>query len=280
MKGYISKLLLASFIIIQSCSTIPKIDASCKDTQAEVHKRYSLFNEITKSQISKRSNIEVPTYSKLDSLSVFSQIVKSVKQAKLNSKLIAVDLRHYKSVHLGNIVVSNIKKNLSLNFFLKNSKYSQGFFVLINFGEDQITIIAPTYGEQKFERQEIQRADLQNVELVFNVGNSQNINANMKFSKNQRISLLAKNIKNPFRVDLREASNSQFHFGKKWIMSVYDIQNSEIEGGKKTSGYYVHVNNENVKNIRISKFDKSKVRCYSQPSGIKFEDNIRPNKGE
>lgn len=267
------KLFFVFFIFLQSCNSIPKINTNCNKIDQEVSKRYSLFKDLNQIEIQKRSGVNVPSYSKLKDLSVFSQIVNSVKKAKLNSKLIAVDLRNYNSVNLGNIVISNIKSDLSLNLFLKTSKYSQGFFALINFGQDKITIMSPDKPKH-FDKVQINRSDLQDVELVFNLKNSNEILSNMKFSKNQKVSLLARNIKNPFRLDLRESSNGQFNLGQKWIMSVYDISKSEIKGGKKTSGYYLYVNNDNVKNIKLHKFNKSKVACYSNSGGFKFEENI------
>ena len=270
--GVSSKLSVIIFmIILQSCNTFPKINTDCSKIDKEVHDRYSLFQDLNQDEISQRSQIEVPTYSDLNELSVFSKIVESVKKSPSDAKLIPVDLRNYLSVNLGNIIVSNIKNDFAFELFLKTSKYSQGFFAIINFGEDKITILDPTYGAQFFKKQEIYRSDLQDVELVFNAKDSQKIFANMKFNENQKVSLLAKNIKNPFQIDLREASNGQFNLGQKWIMSVYDISRSEISGGKKTSGYFLYVNNNDSKGIKLRKFSKSKVACYSNPSGFRLE---------
>jgi hypothetical protein len=274
LHNYLKIAFISSLIAIQACSFTPKIDTNCSTIDKQIADRYLLFKDLQDSQIAKRSTIEVPAYSKLDDLSVFSQIIKSVKAANKNSKFIPVDLRNYGSVNLGNIIISNIKNDFSLNLFLKTSKYSQGFFALINFGKDKITIFSPTHGTQFFKKQTINRSDLQDIELVLNLKDSKKIFANMKFNENQKVSLLARNIKEPFRLDLREASNGQLNLGQKWIMSVYDISRSEIKGGKKTSGYYLYVNNKDVKNIKIHKFYKSKVACYSNPAGFRFEENI------
>jgi hypothetical protein len=273
-----NRLFVVFFIILQSCNTFPKINTNCGKINKIVSERYSLFKKLDQSEIIKRSNISVPTYSKLEELSVFTKIVQSVKNSKKNTKLITVDLRNYKSVNLGNIVISNTPSDLSLNLFLKTSKYSQGFFALINFGKDKITLLSPTLtpnnGGEYFKKQIINRSDLQDTELVFNVRDSREIFANMKFNEKQKISLLARNIKKPFRLDLREASNNQYNLGQKWIMSVYDISNSEIDGGKKTSGYYLYVNNNDVRDIKLHKFNKSKVACYSNPGGLRLEESI------
>lgn len=266
--------IICLIFTLQACNSIPKIPFNCNKTNAEIDIRHNLFPKISENEIKIRSKIDIGTYSKLEEKSVFSTIVQSVKDAPKNAKLIPVDLRFYHNVNLGNIVISNIKSDLELKIFLKTSKYSQGFFALINFGRDKITLFSPTDPQSFFEKEIIQRSDLQDVEIVLNVEGSKEISANMKFTHNQKASLLARNIKNPFRLDLREASNNQFNFGKKWIMSAYDIENSTIEGGKDTSGYYLYVNNENSK-IGIHKFYKSKVACYSNPNGVIFEQSIK-----
>ena len=273
LSGYLLKnLAIISLIFLQSCNSIPKIYHDCSKINEELQNRYSLFPNLNQDEINKRSKLDVPTYSELRHLSVFSQIIKSIKNAPPNAKLIPIDLRNYQTVNLGNIIISNIDNDLSLNLFLRTSKYSQGFFAIVNFGKNKITIFNPTYSEQLFEKEEINRTDLQDPELVFNLTDSQNLIANMKFNENQKVSILAKNIAQPFRLDLREASNNQINFGQKWIMSVYDISKSHINGGKQTSGYYLYVNNDEVKSMKLNKFSKSKVSCYSNSSGLKFED--------
>lgn len=270
---YFPKILLLLFpLILQSCNSVPKVPYDCGKIHEEIQTRYDLFPKLTEEEIKTRSQISVQTYSELHNLSVFSKIVKAIKEAPENTKLIPIDLRNYDTVNLGNIVVSNIKSDVSLNLFLNTSKYSQGFFALVNFGKNKITIFNQPYGEQLFDKEFIKRSDLQDVELVFNLQDSKKLIANMKFTKDQKISILAKNIQKPFRLDLREASNNQFSLGKKWIMSVYDVSNSDVLGGKKTGGYYLYVNNDEVKNMKLNKFNKSKVACYSNANGPKFEN--------
>lgn len=273
MSQKILKFLSILFLIIlQSCNSFPAFDVDCNNIDRELAKRYSLFKNLSQNELNKRSKIDVGTYSKLDELSVFSKLVAAVNNSPKNAKLIPVDLRGYKSAHLGNIIISNIKSEVAFQLFLKTSKYSQGFFAIINFGKDKISILSPTHGQKFFERQHIYRSDLQDVEVVFNVKDSHDIFANMKFNEEQKVSLLARSIKNPFRVDLREASNGQFNLGQKWIMSVYDVSKSEIFGGKKTSGYYLYVNNRGTKDIKLAKFRKSKVACYADPLGPKLKE--------
>jgi len=265
-------LIITSLILLQSCNSIPKIPYDCSKINDELAERYALFPALSDDEIAKRSQISVQTYSELHNLSVFSKIVEAIKAAPQNAELIPVDLRHYVTVDLGNIMVSNIQSDFFLNLFLKTSKFHQGFFSLINFGTGKVTIFNQTYGEQLFDKEVIDRPDLKDPELVFNLQDSQDIIANMKFSKGQKASILAKNITKPFRLDLREASNNQFNWGKKWIMPVYDVSQSDVLGGKKTGGYYLYVNNNEVRNMKLNKFDKSKVACYSNDNGPKFEN--------
>jgi len=263
--------LLVLILILQSCNSFPDINYNCNSSYKELSTRHNLFNKISDSERQSRSKTSLKTNSDLDKNSVLSHIVNSIKAVDRSSDIIPVDLRYYKHVFLGNIIVSNIKSDFALNLFLKTSKYSQETFSLINFGKEKITIFWPI--RSKKGKYIISRSDLQDVELLINVSGSKNIVSNMKFTKNQEISILAKNIINPFSLDLREASNHQFNTGNKWLMNVYDISNSSIKGGKDTSGYYLYVNNKNSK-ISIHRFDKSKVQCYFDPYGPKFEENI------
>lgn len=264
-------LIIILFILLQSCKTIPadfnKIN--CADGQKELQMRYSLFTKLDEKEIARRKSISVPTVAKLDELSTFSEIVKAVKNAPENAKFIAIDLRHYHDVELGNIVISNIKSDLAFKKFLKTGKFSQGFFSLINFGKDEIKIFPPEVNKI-FPVQTIKRADLQDVEIVINISDSHNFISNMKFTENQKVSVIANRIKKPYSADFREASNAQFHFDKKWIMSVYSIEENKIIGGKDTAGFFKFVNNRNLKQAEITKFDKSLVRCYLDENGIKF----------
>jgi hypothetical protein len=266
--------ILALAIFLQSCNSFPVIHIDCSDAGQEINRRHNLFNKISEKEEKRRSNISLRTNSQITDISVLSQIVKSIESSRVNAKIIPVDLRSYKNVPLGNIIISNIKNKTNLKLFLKTSKYSQETFSLINFGRSEISIFWPIRSNK--EKYVIKRDDLQDVELLLNVSNSKNIVSNMKFTKSQKISILANNIKNPFSLDLREASNHQFNMGNKWIMNVYDVSNSAIKGGKDTSGYYSYVNNKNTK-ISIHRFDKSKVECYLDPFGSKFEDSINAN---
>lgn len=255
-------LIIFSLIILQSCVSIPKEhqNPDCSLIGSEIDFRYSLFPNLSKEEISKRGKISVPTYSALDELSVFSKIIEAVLEAPTNSTIIPVDLRHYKNVFLGNIVFSN-KENHWIKTTLKTSKYSQGFFVLINFSSNSIKIFTPP-NSLFLTNQKIATKNLQNAEIVINVSDSKFIESNMKFAPNMKVSIIADRIQNPYRLDLREMSNMQFNLKNRWIMPLYSIEGSEVRGGKDTAGFFKFVNNKDAKSMDLHKFYKSEVGCY------------------
>ena len=131
------------FILLstQSCQFFSnknnKLNYDCDEIFNELNHRYSLFAELSKNEIKNRQNIEVDTVSSLDKLSVFSKIIEAIKNAPINAKFIAVDLRNYKKVNLGNIIIANINPKL-IATYLKTSKYSQGYFALVNLNKKSI----------------------------------------------------------------------------------------------------------------------------------------------
>jgi hypothetical protein len=256
-------------IFLSSCSifTIEKNNFDCQEIDHEIELKKSLFKKLSKKELNKRSKIEVPTVSSLDKLSVFSEIVNAIKNAKANQEFIAVDLRGYKKVDLGNIVIANSSPTL-LHQYLRTSKFSQGFFALININSKSIDIYPPEVNKI-FKKEKIKRGDLEDLEIIINVSNSEYIDGNMKFSSGQKFSLIADNILKPYRLDLREASNMQFNLNKKWIMNLYSIENNKLEGGKITTGLFKYINNKNSK-ILIHKFDNSFAYCYKDINGQKF----------
>lgn len=263
--------LLLQFMFLQSCSFLNlgiKEPGNCSDTKNELHQRYHLFKNLSAEEIKKRKNTKIPTVSALNELSVFSKMVSAVKKAKPNAKFIPVDLRYYKDVSLGEIMLSN-SSQFFLKTFLKTSKYSQGYFAVMNFNHDKITIIPPEV-KKVFETTEINRPDLAEAEIVINVSDAKHIGGNMKFSPEQHISIIADRISDPYRLDLRESSNLQTYLDQKWIMSVYSIENSTLDGGKKTTGFFRFVNNKNAK-IYLDKFDNSDTQCYSDEYGTRLK---------
>ena len=267
---------LIILFILQSCISVYRIDepVDCSNSDQELISRYSLFKDLSSEEINRRKFVDLSFVSPLDKPSVFSKIIDSMNSTAPNSPLIAVDLRYYNDVSLGNIIISNISNDKLLNIYFKTSKFSQGTFALINFGKENITLvpplILPSSVNKSFSRVKIDRKDLRNAELVINVSNSNYISGNMKFAKDQKISLIADNISKPYGLDLREASNLQYHFNKKWIMPLYSISGSSLTGGKKTNGFFRLVNNKDVKNITLHKFNRSLVACYTDPLGLKF----------
>ncbi len=261
-KANILTLLLVS-LILSSCVSLQfnKInkETDCLRSKFEIQSRSQLFPELSKHEIARRQKIKLPSVSTLDKDSVVSRIVASIRNASKNSQFIVVDLRYYKDVDLTNIIISN-ESEFTLIPYLFTSKYSQGFFSLINFNEDAITVSPPEIFKA-FNTEKIYRPDLINSEIVINVNNSESIFGNMKFSSNIKFSLLADNIAKPFRLDLREASNMQFNLNRKWIMSVYSLENSTSLHNKITTAFIKYTNNINS-NVKISKFYKSNIKCY------------------
>jgi len=254
--------------LLSSCVTFRYQKTDCSKIENELKARYELLPKLSNKEIQRRKKINLPTVSRLDEESVFSKIVAAVKREK--SELVPVDLRFYHDVSLGNIIVSSLPSEELLNLFLFSSKYSQGNFVLINLSQDGVFVVPPK-NNKIFPKQKIATGDFSRTELVLAVSDSRQISGNMKFTAGQKISLLASNIKIPYRVDLREASNLQFHLGQQWIMSVYDISGSAIYGGKDTAGYFQIVNNKNVRSVNLQKFDKSTVACYTDDTQLKFQ---------
>ncbi len=248
-----------------SCAIIDRMEskADCSLIDEELNARYSLFDKLSNQEIKKRQSIKIPTISALDQVSVFSKIFEAVQNASQDAKMIPVDLRYYDEVALGNIIISNMTES-SLEEAVQMSKYSQGFFALLNFGLKDVTIFPPLTNKI-FEKQTLERPDLANSEIVINVSDSGNIIANMKFSDFQKVSIIADRIKEPYRMDLRESRVMR----QRWIMPVYSIENSVLNGGKDTAGNIRFVNNKNAK-INLDKFDRSSVACYKDISGAKF----------
>ena len=270
----ISKKLLTLIclnFVIQSCSfnqlnqSIKNTD--CNNTKSEIQARLDLFKPISAKELKNRRNIKLPSISSLESDSVFSKIINSIKNSPKNSKYIIVDLRGYKDVDLTNIMISN-ESDFTLTPYLYSSKFSQGFFSLININESSITI-APPEVLKFFKPQKIYRPDLVESEIIINVSDSETIFGNMKFSKDIKFSLIANNIKKPYRLDLREASNMQFNLNRKWIMPVYSLENSSIDNSKITTAFIQFINNKNSQ-ISLKKFYKSVGKCYIDSDKNKF----------
>jgi hypothetical protein len=260
-------------LLIQSCSfnnlsdSLKKTD--CAQSDQEIKKRQNLFPPISNSELKRRHAIKLPSLSNLEDESVVSKIVKAIKSSPKNSKYIAVDLRGYKDVDLTNIMFSN-ESDFTLTPYLYSSKYSQGFFSLININESSITI-APPEVFKAFKPQKIYRPDLIDSEIVINSSDAETIFGNMKFSKDIKFSLIADNIKKPYRLDLREASNMQFNLNRKWIMPVYSLENSTIEHSKITTAFIQFINNKNSQ-ISLKKFYKSIDKCYIEEGKSKFSN--------
>jgi hypothetical protein len=263
----ISKIFLIFSIVIlsSSCSiNISRLDkiateTNCNESSQQIALRKNLFSPLDQKEINRRKKINLPSISQLDEESSVSIILSAIKSAPKDSKFIKVDLRYYNDVDLTNIIFAN-ESDFSLKPYLFTSKYSQGFFSLINFNENFITILPPEV-KKIFSSQKIYRPDLINSEIVINASNSKVIFGNLKFSKNLKFSLIADSVKDPLKLDLREASNMQFNLNRKWIMPVYSVSNSKVEKSKITTAYVMHINNQNS-HVSLDKFYKSVDKCY------------------
>ncbi|MBM3589907.1 MAG: hypothetical protein FJX30_00825 [Alphaproteobacteria bacterium] len=267
----ITKILILPIIIlsIQSCS-IKNIEINdvtsnidCHLSVQEITIRKNLFNILDSKEIKRREKINLPSVTRLDEESSVSKIVEAIKNSPKNSKFIVIDLRNYKEVDLTNIIFSN-ESDFTLTPYLYTSKYSQGFFSIININEDSITVMPPEI-LKFFKTHKIYRPDLIDSEIIINASNSKSIFGNLKFAKNIKFSLIADNIKEPSRLDMREASNMQFNLNRKWIMPVYSIENSQVNGSKITTVFMMHINNKNSI-VNLNKFYKSTDKCYIDES--------------
>jgi len=267
----LTKTLILSIVIlsIQSCS-IKNIEINdvtsnidCHLSVQEITIRKNLFNILDSKEIKRREKINLPSVTRLDEESSVSKIVEAIKNSPKNSKFIVIDLRNYKEVDLTNIIFSN-ESDFTLTPYLYTSKYSQGFFSIININEDSITVMPPEI-LKFFKTHKIYRPDLIESEIIINASNSKSIFGNLKFSKNIKFSLIADNIKEPSRLDMREASNMQFNLNRKWIMPVYSIENSQVNGSKITTVFMMHINNKNSI-VNLNKFYKSTDKCYIDES--------------
>ena len=270
----ISKKLLSILCInfaIQSCSfnhlNDPLKNTDCKNTKQEIETRLKLFKKLSNQELKNRRNIRLASVSSLEDESVYSKINNAIRNSPQRSPYIAVDLRGYKDVDLTNIMISN-ESDFTLTPYLYSSKYSQGFFSLININESSITM-APPEVFKVFKPQKIYRPDLAESEIVLNVSDSESVFGNMKFSKDIKFSLIANNIKKPYRLDLREASNMQFNLNRQWIMPVYSLENSIIDNSKITTAFIQFINNKNSQ-ILLKKFYKSTAQCYIDDNKNKF----------
>jgi hypothetical protein len=263
----IYKIFIIIFITIisSSCSlNISRLDkialkTDCNESSKQIALRKNLFSPLDQKEINRRKKINLPSISQLDEESSISIIATAIRSTPKDSKFIKVDLRYYNDVDLTNIIFAN-ESDFSLKPYLFTSKYSQGFFSLINFNEKFITILPPEI-KKIFSTQKIYRPDLINSEIVINASNSKVIFGNLKFSKNIKFSLIADSVKDPLKLDLREASNMQFNLNRKWIMPVYSVGNSRVEKSKITTAYVMHIDNQNSL-VSLDKFYKSVDRCY------------------
>ncbi|MDA0902583.1 MAG: hypothetical protein O3B09_04150 [Proteobacteria bacterium] len=271
------KLIIIAIFFLQSCASFKSFDKAidCSTIDEQISLRYSLFDELKADEIKRREAINVDFTSSLDQLSVVSLLVEQLKHSPENSNFISVDLRHYNNVSLGGIIISDIASDASLKIFQKTSKFSQGFFALINFGEDKITILPPfnlpDSMKSNFKKLVINRSDLNDAEILFNVSNVNLVNGNIKFTARRQVSIIADHVTQPYSIDIREVSNVQYRIDDRWIMPLYSISGSALVNGKITTGLFKFVNNKDVKEISLNRFDKVDVSCYAHPHGLRLE---------
>jgi len=262
MKTFVNLAFLFIAISVSAClpdiSNLKKDNNDCKYHQSLSRHKLQLFPDLEKTEIERRRKINLDNLGDLEEEAVVPIIIQRVLDNKSND-FITIDLRYYKSVSLGNVIFSNIKSDFDFKTFLLTSKYSQGFFSIFNFGKNSINILPPTT-DRRFADIKIANKYSSDPEIIINVSGSGEIGGNMKFSENQNISIIADNIIEPSRLDLRESSNIQLHLNRKWIMNFYSVQNSKIVGGKVTNGLFRYINNKDSE-IFIDKFTKSIIKC-------------------
>ena len=229
-----------------------KSDENCQEIKSELESRYKLFKKLSQDEIKKRKKTDVPSFSNLDQISVFSKIVEAINNSEENSKFIAVDLRYYRNIYLGNIITSNLEPK-DFESFAKKSKHHNDSYALINLSCKKITL-SPSQKDKLFAKHHIKRSDLSNAEIVINISDAKHIEGNMKFSDNQKISIIADRIHDNYAIDLSKGGIMESLLNKKWIMSIY---NNQEKSASKTRGFFRFVDNNNSK----VDFDKSSKTC-------------------
>ena len=239
---------------------------NCTDNSL-IKERENLFTTLSKKEIAIRKKIKLDSLMPLNKPSVVAKIIEAINSAPLNAKFIAIDLRYYKEVDLTNIIFAN-ESDSNLNSYLLNSKYSQGYFTLFNFGPNNISVFSPEIF-QAFKNFKINRPDLREAEVVINTNNAQSLFGNLKFASQRKFSLFSDNIYEAVRLDLREASSMQFNSDAKWLMPVYSFQGTHLKQSKISTVQMNYVNNKDAV-INNKKFAKSDVSCYLSSNDMKF----------
>jgi hypothetical protein len=252
-------LFLFNLIFLTSCYSFvdyysTKPTENCQETKAELDKRYKLFKKLSKDEIKKRKKTEAPSFSSFDQISVFTKIIEAINNAETNAKFIAVDLRYYKNVSLGNIITSNLEPK-DLKLFMKHHKYHNDSYAAINLNCNKVTL-SPSQKNKLFEYSHIKRSDLSEAEIVINISDVKHVEGNMKFSSSQKVSIIADRIHDSYGIDLSKDSNMSSLLNKKWIMSIYGLENGD-KTNKKNQGFFRFIDNNNAK----IDFDKSLNTC-------------------
>lgn len=281
-------ILLTSLFFLSSCAIFQdKKPVNATRYNPEIlkilQKKKSYFPKLSKKEIKRRASIALPTFNGnwQDQKNV-AVIVKNAIENSIKSKsdVIAIDLRYYKEIGLGNIIFSNIADK-NLEDFKESSKFNQQFFILFNFSEEKISVSTGSKTPHQFTEFYI-KGSIEKKEIIFNVSNAKLVKCNNKFTpKSPKISFIADNISKA-RCDIREPANflqSTIYFLKtfnsdlfgRWQMNLISINNSNYayDGGspKFTGGVIKNTMNQDVKNLNMAVFKDM------NEDGIKYYDN-------
>ena len=283
VSKYRAAVFIASLLFLLSSCISPKQQKL--EIEEIYQERIGSFPQLSQKEILRRKNQSLPTFNNdwSDQNSVASIIRSSIIDSiSRDKKFIEIDLRHYKSAALGNIMFSTIEDD-DLDQFLYFSKFDQQFFILFNFSDDLVTIVNGDETSYDFENVYI-AGDVKDKELIFNVSDTEYVQCNIKFTPHKPVfSFIANNIKKA-PCDIREISNSLQNFlynistfdyvGGDWRMKLLSINESRysFDGGapKLTFGSIENVMNRNVKELKMGVFKNMNVMRYYDNDGKKF----------
>jgi hypothetical protein len=255
----------------------------------ERQNRLASFPELSNDEISRRQAID------LDWQSVLEVMVTNFKAANLN-----LDFRYYKSVILGNTILSAIpnqkkvlgKKINCFKFMLEDSKYNQELFALFNFGESFLSLRVGD--QQKPLLPKIQEFDqpmnLIGREVIINCTGVGFIGGNMKISpKHMPVSMIFDEVGSVL-LDIREAASygevaeyikstlGDDSLTGNWNIKLFSMQDASIaprstdpRASYFTTGNIDFVYNENTKVVDLAEYlDISGNPLYYDTDGKKL----------
>lgn len=266
------------------------------DMAKELEKRIQLFPKLDEKEIERRSKIILNRDDNIvdNRESILEAMVKILQATEPNASYIKFDFRYYQKAHFSSMIFSNIS-DYWLSYFLNFSKFSQGWFILFNINQSGIKIIQGSkvndldnisditiQKEYGYSTYNLKTLGLKNTEYILNVSHIKNQDLNEKvvwtnFKFNHQgnpYSIIAENVSG-LNLDLRAASTYQEIMAKisssyLFTISIYSLKDSNLNGGKETSGYYKYVDNRGMTGY-LDKFQDNIVANYSEPNGHYLE---------